>query len=134
MTRLSPQDAKDGGVEYRGTGFYASVIVALVIAAILLVFAIQNTTPVTVTWLGFEITAPLFAWVLGAALLAVIADGLIGLLWRARRRTRLSSPTERSPAASALVASSAAEGMAEAENPAATDLGQEAPRYDTSRR
>lgn len=77
-------------VEYRGTGFYASVIAAIVITAALLALAGQNTADVTVEWLWFEMTAPLFVWIIGAALLAVAVDEIVGVVWRARARTRLS--------------------------------------------
>lgn len=77
-------------VEYRGTGFYASVIASVIIAVAMLAFAVQNTDPVTVKWFGFEFTTPLFAWVAGAALLAVVIDELVGLIWRARKRGRLA--------------------------------------------
>ena len=77
-------------VEYRGTGFYVGVIAAIVITAGLLVLAVQNTASVTVEWLWFEISAPLFAWIIGAALLAVAVDEIVGVVWRARARTRLS--------------------------------------------
>jgi uncharacterized integral membrane protein len=78
------------GIEYRGTGFYASVLASIAIAVALLAFAVQNTDPISVKWFGFEFTAPLFAWVIGAALLAVIIDELVGLVWRARARNRLT--------------------------------------------
>jgi uncharacterized integral membrane protein len=74
------------GVRYLGAGFYASIAISVAMLA----FAVQNTDPVTVNWLGFEFAAPLFAWVIGAALLAVIIDELVGPLWRARMRGRLT--------------------------------------------
>ena len=77
-------------VEYRGTGFYASVFVAIVVTVGLLVLAGQNTADVTVEWLWLEITAPLFVWIIGAALTAIVVDELIGLIWRSRERARLS--------------------------------------------
>lgn len=98
------------GIEYRGTGFYASVLVSIAIAVALLAFAVQNTDPVSVEWFGFEFTAPLFAWVVGAALLAVIIDELVGLIWRARVRGRLTRESQpRSPAADSARAEVGAE-------------------------
>jgi len=92
-------------VEYRGTGFYVSVIAAIVITAGLLVLAGQNTADVTVEWLWFEMTAPLFVWIIGAALVAVAIDELVGVVWRARERARLAAvaerPTDQPPTATA---------------------------------
>jgi uncharacterized integral membrane protein len=88
------------GVRYLGTGFYASVVASIAIAVAMLALAVQNTDPVTVKWFGFEFAAPLFAWVIGAALLAVIIDELVGLIWRARMRSRLTRAAQvRSPRA-----------------------------------
>ena len=113
-------------VEYRGTGFYASVIATIVITAGLLVLAGQNTADVTVEWLWLEMTAPLFVWIIGAALIAVVIDELVGVVWRARERARLTAvadaekPFDPEPEATTEAAS--------------TDLAQVAHDYDASRR
>jgi uncharacterized integral membrane protein len=128
------------GVEYRGTGYYASVITAIVLAAGLLVLAVQNTGSVTVEWLWLDLTAPLFAWVIGAALLAVVLDELVGLAWRARERGRLTR-LERNRRLSddavdsegGLDETTQAETMAE--TPSSTsDLAQQTHQYDEGRR
>lgn len=131
-------DRGGNNIEYRGTGFYASVIGAIVLAAGLLAFAVQNTGSVTVEWLSFELTAPLFAWVIGAALLAVVVDELVGLVWRGRERNRLTRLerhrrlADDAPAAGGLETTQA---EIEAETPSSTsDLAQQTHQYDESRR
>lgn len=85
---------KDDRVEYRGTGFYVGLVAILLFALALLVLAVQNTQEVDVDFLGFTFTVPLFAVAIGAAILAVVLDELIGLVWRRRRRTRLEERAE----------------------------------------
>lgn len=133
-------DRDSNNITYRGTGFYASVIGAIILAAGLLAFAVQNTGTVTVEWLWLELTAPLFAWVIGAALLAVVVDELVGLVWRGRERNRLTRlGRHRRISADAKDAEGGLEkktqAAIEAETPSSTsDLAQETHRYDESRR
>jgi len=137
---MTANDRDQIGVEYRGTGFYASVVAVLVIAVGLLVFAVQNTGSVTVEWLWFDVTAPLFAWVIGAALLAVIVDELVGLIWRARERSRLTRLERHRRLGDDTDAGNARESSStqaetEAKSPSQTsDLAQQAHDYDASRR
>jgi uncharacterized integral membrane protein len=81
-------------VVYRGTGFYVGLAAILVFAVVLLIVAVQNTQDVTVAFLGLEFRVPLFAVAIGAGLLAVILDELIGLVWRHQRRTQLEERAE----------------------------------------
>lgn len=81
-------------IEYRGTGFYVGLAAILVFALILLILAVQNTQDVTVSFLGFDFTLPVFGVAIGAGLLAVILDELIGLVWRRQMRTRLEERAE----------------------------------------
>lgn len=128
------------GVEYRGTGYYASVITALVLAAGLLVFAVQNTGTVTVEWLWLDLTAPLFAWVIGAALVAIVLDELVGLVWRAGERGRLNRLERHRRLSEDAVdggggLENTTQAETEAETPSSTsDLAQETHRYDEGRR
>ena len=84
----------DKRVQYRGTGFYLGLVAILVFALALLILAVQNTQEVDVDFLGFVITVPLFAVAIGAAIVAVVLEELIGLVWRRRRRTRLEERAE----------------------------------------
>lgn len=81
-------------VEYRGTGFYVSVVLILLIAVILLILAVQNTAQVTVQFLAWEFELPLFAIIVGTGLVAILLDEMIGLVWRRQRRNRLTERAE----------------------------------------
>lgn len=109
----------DQRVQYRGTGFYLGLIAMLVFALALLVLAVQNTQEVDVDFLGFVLTVPLFAVAIGAAILAVVLDELIGLVWRRQRRIRLEERAE-------LDRLRAADGLAtgEREQPADTPMAR----------
>ena len=84
----------DRRVEYRGTGFYLGLVAILVFALALLVLAVQNTQEVDVAFFGFVFTVPLFAVAIGAVILAVVLDELIGLVWRRQKRIRLEERAE----------------------------------------
>lgn len=84
----------DQRVEYRGTGFYLGLVAILLFALALLVLAAQNTQEVDVTFFGFVFTVPLFAVAIGAAILVVVLDELIGLVWRRQKRIRLEERAE----------------------------------------
>ncbi len=113
-------------VEYRGTGFYLGLIAILLFALALLVLAVQNTQEVEVAFFGFVFTVPLFAVAIGAVILAVVLDELIGLVWRRQKRTRLEeraeldrlrSAGERPAEEGARVEEESAPGSAEMERP-----------------
>jgi uncharacterized integral membrane protein len=92
--RRRHMSGEDNRVEYRGTGFYVGLVAILLFALALLVVAVQNTQEVEVDFFGLELTVPLFGVAIGAAILAVILDELIGLVWRRQRRTRLEERAE----------------------------------------
>ena len=94
MNRRSHEPEEGPQVVYRGSGFYVGLVLILVIAALILVFAIQNTAEVALEFLGLDFTVPAFAIALGAALVAIVLDELIGLVWRRQRRVRLMERTE----------------------------------------
>jgi uncharacterized integral membrane protein len=91
---VGQEDGRDVRVEYRGTGFYVSLAVIFLAAVTFLILAVQNTGEVTVEILAFEFDLPLFAVILGAGLVAVILDELVGLVWRRQTRTRLAERAE----------------------------------------
>lgn len=91
---MGQEDGRDVRVEYRGTGFYVSLAVIFLAAVTFLILAVQNTGEVTVEILAFEFDLPLFAIILGAGLVAVILDELVGLVWRRQARTRLAERAE----------------------------------------
>lgn len=87
-------DEKAPTVEYRGTGFYVGLGAILLFAVVLLILAVQNTQNVTVEFLGWDFTMPLFGVAIGAALIAIVIDELVGLVWRRRRRALLAEHAE----------------------------------------
>lgn len=91
---MEREETRERTVEYRGTGFYVGLVAIILVALILFILAVQNTQEVQVDFLGFEFSVPVFGIAIGAALLAVILDELIGLVWRRRTRTRLEERAE----------------------------------------
>jgi uncharacterized integral membrane protein len=87
-------NGRDGAVEYRGTGVKVSLVLIFLTAALVLILAVQNTAPVTLVFLAWEVELPLFAVLLGAGLLGVLLDELIGLVWRRQRRKRMEERAE----------------------------------------
>lgn len=87
-------DGNKREVEYQGTGFYVGLGASLLLGLILLIFAVQNTDDVSVSFLGWDFTFPLFGIAIGAALVAVVLDELIGVIWRRRRRAQLAERAE----------------------------------------
>jgi uncharacterized integral membrane protein len=91
---MQPEHDNNVKVEYRGTGFYVSLAIIFLAAVTLLILAVQNTGEVTIEILALEFDLPLFAVILGTALIAVILDELIGVVWRRQQRTRLEERAE----------------------------------------
>lgn len=114
--RLTPEDERDTRVEYRGTGFYVGLVAIFLFGLALFILAVQNTQDVEIDFLGFTFSLPLFAVAIGAALIAVVLDELIGLVWRKRRRTRLEERAELDRFRAARV------GEAPAEEPEAAEI------------
>lgn len=124
LMEMAQEDERETRVEYRGTGFYVGVIGIMLFALILLILAVQNTQEVEVHFLGFDFDVPLFGIAIGAALIAVIIEELIGLVWRRRRRTRLE---ERAELERLRAGKPAEEGAPVADEEVPT-LGEESPR------
>ena len=65
------------------------VIVALLVAAALIVFVVQNNTEVPVTWLFVEVNGPLWAVIIVAAVAGAVLSEVLGwVAGRVRRRRR----------------------------------------------
>jgi uncharacterized integral membrane protein len=64
------------------------VLAAIVVTAALLIFIVQNTDQIEVTWLFFDADAPLWVVIVVTAVLSVALAQLVLLLWRRRRRRR----------------------------------------------
>ncbi|HSL26727.1 MAG TPA: hypothetical protein VLA54_10635 [Acidimicrobiia bacterium] len=70
-------------------GFSWGVALFLLIGLGFVVFAVQNMTDVPVQFLGWDFTVSLPLLLVVIALIAVIADEVVGMVWRRRRRKRL---------------------------------------------
>ena len=90
------REPTDGGVrrQWRGTGLYWSLILALVVAAALIVGIIQNSQEVRLKYLAWEGNVPLIVVLLGTVVLTVALTSLVGLIWRRRRRHQLTEALE----------------------------------------
>jgi len=80
--------------QFVGTGVFWGLVVGVVLAVIVIVFASQNTQAAQVNVAGWDWSAPLFVVVLIALLVGIVLDEIVGLLFRARRRRRLAEKAE----------------------------------------
>jgi uncharacterized integral membrane protein len=78
----------------RGPGFAAAFLALILISVALISLVWQNQEAVPLEWLWVSTEVPLFVIVLVTALIAILADELVGLVWRARRRRRLAEKEE----------------------------------------
>jgi uncharacterized integral membrane protein len=85
MVQYSADDGT-GADEKRGVRLGGGAIASLAGAGALLVFMIQNTEDVTVTFLFWEFTWPVWLMVLVAALVGALVWFGLGVLRRHRRR------------------------------------------------
>lgn len=75
-------------------GIRWSLVAGLLLIATITVLAAQNTQNVTLNFLGWDGRAPLIAIILGTALISILIDEVVGLLWRRRRRKTLAEREE----------------------------------------
>ena len=89
-----PFDATDtGGRSTKPAGRKRSirpgVVIALLVAAALVVFVVQNDREVPVTWLFVEVNGPLWAVIIAAAVAGAVLTEVLGwVVGRVRRRRR----------------------------------------------
>ncbi len=79
------RDAKPAG---RQRLMRPGVVIALVVAAALIVFVVQNDSEVPVTWLFIEVNGPLWAVIIVAAAAGAVLTELLGWVVGRRRRRR----------------------------------------------
>ncbi len=77
----------DSGIPW-GLGLF------LIIAILLVVFAVQNTQLVTLNFIGWEGEFPLVVIIVAVAAVAVILDEILGVVLRRRRRRRRAEKAE----------------------------------------
>ncbi len=81
-------------VVYKGSGIRWGFVTGLLLAVLLVVLVFQNTDDVSFRFLIWEIQTPLAALLIATAVIAAVADELVGLVVRARRRRRLAEKEE----------------------------------------
>lgn len=87
--------APDAGEKVFVTGGVPwGVIIGLILLALVIVLAFQNTQHVRMHFLTWSVRAPLVVVILGSIGAAVILDEIAGLVWRRRRRRRLAEKEE----------------------------------------
>jgi uncharacterized integral membrane protein len=77
-----------------GTGLFWGLIFGVILALAVIILAAQNTDTVTISFLAWEFSTPLIVLILGALLIGVIVDELLGLVYRKRRRRTLRERDE----------------------------------------
>jgi uncharacterized integral membrane protein len=77
-----------------GTGFFWGLVVGVLITAMVIVFAAQNTASVEVKFLGWQFATPLIVLILGSVLAGIIIDEVAGLVYRRRKRRILNEREE----------------------------------------
>jgi uncharacterized integral membrane protein len=77
-----------------GTGFFWGLVFGLLITAVVIVFAAQNTASVEVRFLGWRFATPLIVLILGSVLAGVVIDEVVGLIYRRRKRRILNEREE----------------------------------------
>lgn len=75
--------------EFVGTGLVWGLIVGVLLTAVVVVLAAQNTTPIDIDFLGWTFTTSLIVLVLGGLLIGVVLAEISGLVFRAKRRRSL---------------------------------------------
>jgi uncharacterized integral membrane protein len=73
---------------YGGQGIPWGFAASLLLAVLVVVFAVQNTQPVEITFLAWSWTFPLAIVLSAVVVAAVVADEVLGWLLRRRRRLR----------------------------------------------
>ena len=64
------------------------VVIAIVVAALLITFVVQNDNEVPVTWLFVKVNGPLWAVIIAAAVAGAALSEVLGWVVRRTRRTR----------------------------------------------
>ena len=89
---------KEGPVErhheFVGTGMFWGLVVGVVLAIIVIVFAALNTQDATVKVFAWDWSSPLFVVILVSLIVGIVLDEIVGLVYRSRRRRRLVEQAE----------------------------------------
>lgn len=89
-----PKRKDEGGPQFVGTGVFWGLVVGILLAVVVIVFASQNTQSATVKAFAWEWSSPLFVVILISLILGIVLDEIVGLLYRSRKRRRLAEREE----------------------------------------
>ena len=88
LAPTKPKASGDGG------GLSWGVVVFLICALLFVVFVVQNVDDVPIKLFGWETTLPLALVIVMTAVLSVVADEIVGVVRRRRRRARQAERDE----------------------------------------
>ena len=86
MAEQSPSDSRSGATEGQGPGLGAGAIAALTGVGLLVIFMVQNTEDVTLDFLFWSFTWPLWLFTFVVALVGALVWFGLGVMRRHRRR------------------------------------------------
>ena len=87
MVQPSPGDSRSDATGGQGPGLGAGAIAALTGAGLLVIFMVQNTEDVTLDFLFWSFTWPLWLFTVVTALVGALIWFGVGVMRRPRRRT-----------------------------------------------
>jgi len=93
-TETKPEAKPDHHQQFVGTGVFWGLVIGVILAIIVIVFASQNTQAAVVKVITWEWSSPLFVVVLISLIVGIVLDEIVGLLFRSRRRRRLAEKAE----------------------------------------
>jgi uncharacterized integral membrane protein len=85
---------QEPGQESHRAGVPWGLAGSLLLLSAVVVFAVQNTQPVLLEFLGWEAVVPLVVVVMVAFVVAVLFDEVLGVVWRRRRARRAADREE----------------------------------------
>ncbi len=93
--KTKEEAAKPGGhPQFVGTGVFWGLVIGIVLAIVVIVFAAQNTAGAAIKVLAWNWFPPLFVVVLVSLIIGIVLDEIVGLLFRSRRRRHLAEKAE----------------------------------------
>jgi len=94
ITGRKTETKPDHHSQFVGTGVFWGLVIGVILAIIVIVFASQNTQAAIVKVITWEWSSPLFVVVLISLIVGIVLDEIVGLLFRSRRRRRLAEKAE----------------------------------------
>jgi uncharacterized integral membrane protein len=91
---ITPPPVAPSMPEYKGSGFRWSYLFGIVLTLVVMILVFQNFQATDFSFLTWTISAPLAVIIIGTALIAVIVDEIVGVIWRARRRKLMRQKAE----------------------------------------